>query len=280
MVFILLFRLIEKYDLYANENCKYLFYHFEDYVKAHGSKRRKIRQTQKLKDSVGLKKVEDRNKQFLIEKVIHSVELQNPYTNSIEQKPEILDIVETNYKIARSIYQDLYIDIADLFQEFNRSLPPQDKQDMDDDTKSNGWGVKNILDVENSLDLINIFQTFYHATGRLLLSNGFLIILDGDASEQEDRVNMKSLYDMFQHTYPYGLASLPFLGVVHYYFDATDQGLIKNALTELYRNLLYITLNRARDFEFHAVPDITARIGFLIKNTSMQNTRNMEREDR
>ena len=129
---------VQKHDLYANKNSKYLFYRFNDCVKAYGSKRRKIRHTQKLKDSVGLKRVEDRNKQFMIEKIIHSVEFQNPYMNSIEQKPEIIDIVESNYKIAGRVYQDLYIDVADIFQEFIRSLPPQDIQDMDDNIKSNG----------------------------------------------------------------------------------------------------------------------------------------------
>ena len=129
---------VQKHDLYANKNSKYLFYRFNDYVKAYGSKRRKIRHTQNLKDSVDLKRVEDRNKQFMIEKIIHSVEFQNPYMNSIEQKPEIIDIVESNYKIAGRVYQDLYIDVADIFQEFIRSLPPQDIQDMDDNIKSNG----------------------------------------------------------------------------------------------------------------------------------------------
>lgn len=81
------------------------------------------------------------------------MEFQNPYTSSVEQKPEIIDIVENNYKTAICVYQDLYIDIADLFQEFIRSLPSQDIQDMNDDIKSKGWGVKNVLDVENSLDL-------------------------------------------------------------------------------------------------------------------------------
>ena len=55
--------------------------------------------------------------------------------NSIEQKPEIINNVETNYKIAGRICQDLYIDVGDLFQEFIRSLPPQDIQAMDDDIK-------------------------------------------------------------------------------------------------------------------------------------------------
>ena len=93
-----------------------------------------------FKDSVNLKKIEERNKQFLIEKIIHGVEFKNPYANSIEQKPEIIDTVESNYKVIRRVYQHLYTDIADIFQKFIHSLPPQDIQDMDDDIKSNGWG--------------------------------------------------------------------------------------------------------------------------------------------
>ena len=142
---------VEKYDLYANKNSKYLFYRFNEYIKASGSKRRKIKHIKKLKDSIGLKKIEKRNKQFLVEKIIHSVEFQYPYTNFVEQKPEIIDFVETNYKTARRVYQEIYLDIADLFQEFIRSLPLQDIQDRGNDIKSNEWGVKNILDIENSL---------------------------------------------------------------------------------------------------------------------------------
>ena len=126
---------------------------------------------------------------------------------------------------------------------------------------------------------MNIFQTFYHTTGRLPLSNGLLIVPDGDVRVGEDRVNRKSLYDMFRHTYSHGLVSLQFLGAIHYYFDATDQRLIKNAITELYRNLSYIALSGARDFEFNNVSDLIARISFLIKSASKQNTKNKERED-
>lgn len=48
---------VEKFDLYANKNSKYLFYRFNDYVKAYGNKRRKIKHTQKMKDSIGLQKI-------------------------------------------------------------------------------------------------------------------------------------------------------------------------------------------------------------------------------
>lgn len=86
---------------------------------------------------------------------------------------------------------------------------------MDDDIKSNGWGIKNFLEIENSLELLNIFQTFYHITGRLLLANGLLIIPDGNAPAGEDKVNLKSFYGMFRHAYWHGLVSLLFLEVIH-----------------------------------------------------------------
>ena len=215
-----------------------------------------------------------------MEKIIHSVEFQNPYANSVEQKPEMIDIIETNYIIARRVYQDLYVDITDIFQEFIRSLLPQDIQEIDNDIKSSGCGIRNILDIENSLELLNIFQTFYHTSGRFPLSNGLLIVPDGDARAGEDKVNMKSLYDMFRHTYSHGLVSVIFLGIIHYYFNPIDQRLIKNALTEFYRNLFYIKLSSARDCVFDYISDLTVRISFLVKIVSKQNTRKMEREDR
>lgn len=148
------------------------------------------------------------------------VEFTNPYNTSIEKKPAIIETVESNYKVIRRVYQHFWVDIAKIFAEFVCSILPHDLQDLDEDIKSNSWGIKKIWDVEeNSLDLINIFQTFYQKTGRLPLSNGFLVVPDGDPLPGEDRVNMKSLYDMFFYSNSHGLVLLPFLGVLQYYFE-------------------------------------------------------------
>ena len=77
------------------------------------------------------------------------------------------------------------------------------------------------------------------------LSNGLLVVPDGDPPP-EDRVNMKSLYNIFRHTNSQGLVSLPLLGVLQFYLKKKDFSLIKKALTELYQNLSYITLSEAR----------------------------------
>ena len=139
-------------------------------------------------------------------------------------------------------------------------------------------GGKKITNVENTLDLINIFQTFYQITGRLPLSNRLLVVPDGDPPPGEDRVNMKSLY-MFRHTNSHGLASLPFLRVLQYYFEKNDFALIKKSLTELYQNLSYITFSGTRDFNFTAISDRTAKISFLLKTASHSNIAEMEKAD-
>lgn len=83
-------------------------------------------------------------------------------------------------------------------------------QNMNDDIRANGWGIKNITDVSDSEELMNIFQNFYSLTGRLPLSNGLLIVPDGDAPPGEDKINLKQLYNLFKHTKSHGLVSLPF----------------------------------------------------------------------
>ena len=72
-----------------------------------------------------------------------------------------MEIVESNYRVARRVYHHLWLDISELLAEFIQSVSALDLHDMDEDIKINGSEIKTITDVENSSDLINIFQTFY-----------------------------------------------------------------------------------------------------------------------
>ena len=87
---------VKKFDLYANKNAKYLTYRFNDYIKMSDGKRKIIKYTIKVKDSIGPKNIEERDRQFLVETIIHAVEFKNQYENSIKKKPEIIEIVENN----------------------------------------------------------------------------------------------------------------------------------------------------------------------------------------
>ena len=54
------------------------------------------------------------------------------------KKTEILQIIEGNYRILRRVYQQLHIDVTELFSEFINSLSSYEIKDMDNDIKANG----------------------------------------------------------------------------------------------------------------------------------------------
>ena len=56
-------------------------------------------------DTVNVKKIEEKNKQFLIEKTIHSVEFTDLYATNPEKKKQILPAMENNYRILKRVYQ-------------------------------------------------------------------------------------------------------------------------------------------------------------------------------
>ena len=137
-----------------------------------------------------------------------------------------MSTIEGNYRIARRVYQQLHIDTAELFVDFIRSLSSYELQDMDEDIRANGWGIKKIGEVSDAQELMQIFQDLYTLTGRLLLSNGLLVVSDGDAPPEE-KLKMKHLYDLFKNTKSHGIVSLPFLGLIQYYLEENDHYLIK-----------------------------------------------------
>ena len=50
--------------------------------------------------------------------------------------------MEGNYRILRRVYQQLHIDVTELFSEFINSLSSYEIKDMDDNIKANEWGIK------------------------------------------------------------------------------------------------------------------------------------------
>ena len=85
--------------------------------------------------------------------------------------------------MSRQVYQALFIDIADSFIEYIHSLDINEIQELGDELKANGWGVKSLLEVENAYGLLTVFQIFYCLNGRFPLKNGLLIVPDGEVPE-------------------------------------------------------------------------------------------------
>ena len=147
-----------KFDLLAFKNSKYLFYRFNDFVKAYGNPRYKLLHARKMLDTVAIKKVEDKNKQLMIEKIIYGAEFESLYESNSEKKPEIMNTIKANYRIARRVYQQLHLDISELFADFIWSMSIYELQDIDEDIKVNGSGVKSTHTQLNKYKLLCYFQ--------------------------------------------------------------------------------------------------------------------------
>ena len=64
-----------------------MFYRFNDFfIKAYRNPRYKLLHSKKMLDTVSVKKIEEKNKQFLIEKLIHSVKFEDLYATNPGKK--------------------------------------------------------------------------------------------------------------------------------------------------------------------------------------------------
>ena len=71
--------------------------------------------------------------------------------------------------------------------------------------------VKSIVDIENSIDILCIFQMFYDYNGQLPLTNGLFLVPDGETLRGSEEISLKSLSEMFKDTKSHGLVSLQFI---------------------------------------------------------------------
>ena len=88
--------------------------------------------------------------------------------------------IEKNYRLFRRVYQSLFVDTADIFIQYIYSLEPEEIKQLDDDIKTSRWGIESIVDIQNSFELLRIFQLVYYLNGRLPLTNGLLPVPDGE----------------------------------------------------------------------------------------------------
>ena len=88
--------------------------------------------------------------------------------------------IEKNYWLFRRVYQSLFVDTADIFIQYIYSLEPEEIKQLDDDIKTNWWGIESIVDIQNSFELLRSFQLVYYLNGRLPLTNGLLPVPDGE----------------------------------------------------------------------------------------------------
>ena len=49
------------------------------------------------------------------------------------------------------VCQSLFVEVADTFIQYINTLTPDNIEQLDNDLKANGWGVRSIVEIENSI---------------------------------------------------------------------------------------------------------------------------------
>ena len=202
-----------------------------------------IRHTSKVRDKTGFQKIEEKDKQFLIENYIRKIENKNAYEIKTEKEPENMLEIEKNYRVCRCAYQALFYKIAETFIQCVNTLAPDKIEQLDADLKATGWGVKLIVEIEDCIEILKLFQLFCYFNRRLPLTNGLLPIPDGETRDGSKKISLKNLYEMFKDTDTHELVSVQFLSALNLFFGGDIQ-LSKDRITELYKSLSLKTLSR------------------------------------
>lgn len=113
--------------------------------------------TSKFKDETGLQKIEEKDKHFLIENTIAEIEKKSLFIIEKEKKLENMLEIENNYRICGCVYQSLFFEIAETFIESTKILPPDEIKQWDENLKANGWRIKSMVEIEDSIKLLTLF---------------------------------------------------------------------------------------------------------------------------
>ena len=119
-----------------------------------------IRHVSKSKVDVGLKTIEEKDKQFLIEKLIQSVQKEKPYKRATKKKQIIMSELKRNYRICRRVYQSLFIDAADTFIQYIHMLDPDETEQMEMTLKQLTCGLNLLLRFKMLLSFCAHFRCF------------------------------------------------------------------------------------------------------------------------
>ena len=145
--------------------------------------------------------------------------------------------MKLNYRVARRVYASIYANIAEQFQIFLNSLPPDEIDEIENDFRASGNGLLSIRDTQSTVELFNSFAMFYFINGRLPYTDDHLFVPDGETPPGiiGEKLSLKELFAKFFWTKSNGLVSSLFLAALQLFF-AGKETLTKNFLTELYKN--------------------------------------------
>ena len=110
----------EKYDMIINRNSKFLFYHFNDYLRQMNEPTKPVRHSVVLNDETALEILQNKDWQYFIERILEVCQLNNggEFTKLANAKEvQIIENSVENLTICKSLYTEFYNQVSENIAE-------------------------------------------------------------------------------------------------------------------------------------------------------------------
>ena len=244
----------EKYDMLINKNSKFLFYHFNNYLRQINEPTKPVCHSFLLNDETALEILQNKNWQYFIERILEVCQPNNGGGLSQLVNAKEVEIIENsveNLTICKQLYTNFYNQIASNLAEAIRNLPPNELDEIDRDLELNYFFI-DFNNEKNEEEIMNAYSYFYHALGRFLGKLDLVIIPKPDIPKfikTDEIISPNQLYKILRGTDAKGLILVQVLAALNIHLGG-DIELSRKTMTECLQNMSMQALNRGDDTSF------------------------------
>ena len=178
-----------KYDFLANKNSKFLFNLFNKYQENRGRKKLPVKHTKVSADDYALKKLQDRNWPYFVNRII-------------EFSQGVYDINNTraNFEITKNLYNELLTAVGINLHEYFINLDIAEKQKIDTDLINNNYYTWDPHEVHIQTRILATYRDFFYDSGRFPGRNTLNHVPMADMPSfinSNDWISPRSLYETY-----------------------------------------------------------------------------------
>ena len=153
-----------KYDFLANKNSKFLFNLFNKYQENRGRKKLPVKHTKVSADDYALKKLQDRNWPYFVNRIIEfsqGVYDINDIITTDAEEVNILNNTRANFEITKNLYNELLTAVGINLHEYFINLDIAEKQKIDTDLINNNYYTWDPHEVHIQTRILATYRDFF-----------------------------------------------------------------------------------------------------------------------
>ena len=262
-----------KYDFLANKNSKFLLNLFNKYQENRGRKKLAVKHTKVTADDYALKKIQDKNWPYFINRIIEfsqGVFDINDIITTDADEVNILNNTRANFEVTKNLYNEILTTVGINLHEYFINLDTVEKQKIDTDLINNNYYTWDPHEIYIQTRILATYRDFFYDTGRFPGQNTLIHVPMADMpsfTNSNDWTSPCSLYETYLGRDMQGITSVQFLAAFNRFLGG-DREVSRNAMSKFFHNLSWQALTNDNDsvkIKFEAITELVKSINSLLQ---------------